>query len=108
MMSLLIYLVTKSVTKLFIRGRKLIAFITKPCFAVSKTIMLNSTHYFVIKIPKCESLNKLQLIISQILTLKTLCIFKKGAVKKDSFLKTDTTLVSDNHLGFRCNLSETI
>ena len=68
-------------TKLFIKGRKWIAFITKSCFTVSKTIMLNSTLYFVIKIPKYESFNKLQLIISQILPLKVLCIFKKKCCK---------------------------
>ena len=42
------------VIKLFIRGRKLkisLVFITKSSFAVPKNIRLNSTHYFVLKIP---------------------------------------------------------
>ena len=42
------------VTELFIRGRKLnisIVFITQFYFAVSKNIRLNSTHYFITKIP---------------------------------------------------------
>ena len=42
------------VTKLFIRERKLnifLAFIIQSYFAVAKTIRLNSTHYFVMKIP---------------------------------------------------------
>ena len=42
------------VTELFIRGRKQnisLAFITRFCFAVPKTIRLNSTHYFIMKIP---------------------------------------------------------
>ena len=42
------------VTELFIRGRKLnisLVFIAQPYFDVLKNIRLNSTHYFVIKIP---------------------------------------------------------
>ena len=41
-------------TELFIRGGKLnisLVFITKSYFTVPKNIRLNSTHYFVIKIP---------------------------------------------------------
>ena len=42
------------VTELFIRNRKLnisLVFITQYYFAVPKNIRLNSTHYFVMKIP---------------------------------------------------------
>ena len=42
------------VTELFIRGRKLdiyFIFITQSYFAVPKNIRLNSTHYFIMKIP---------------------------------------------------------
>ena len=42
------------VTELFIRGRKLnisLVFITQSYFTVTKNIRLNSTHYFVMKIP---------------------------------------------------------
>ena len=42
------------VTELSIRGRKLtisLVFITQSCFAVLKNIRLNSTHYFIMKIP---------------------------------------------------------
>ena len=42
------------VTELFIRGRKLnisLVLITQSYFAVPKNIRLNSTHYFVMKIP---------------------------------------------------------
>ena len=41
------------VTKLFIRGKKLnifLVFITQSYFAVPKNVILNSTHYFVMKI----------------------------------------------------------
>ena len=43
-----------TVTELFIRGRKLniaLAFIAQSCFAVSKNVSLNSTHYFIMRIP---------------------------------------------------------
>ena len=47
------------VTELFIRGRKLnisLVFLTQSYFAVPKNIRLNSTHYFVIKIPNKREL----------------------------------------------------
>ena len=50
------------VTELFIRGRKLnisLVFITQSYFAVPKNIRLNSTNYFVKKIPNKRELNKL-------------------------------------------------
>ena len=43
------------VTELFIRGRKLnvsFIFITQSYFAVPKNIRLNSTHYYIMKVPK--------------------------------------------------------
>ena len=43
------------VTELFIRGRKLkisLVLITHSYFTVPKNIRLNSTHYFIMKIPK--------------------------------------------------------
>ena len=42
------------VTELFIRGRKLnisLVFITQSYFSVPRNIRLNSTHYFIMKIP---------------------------------------------------------
>ena len=63
------------VTELFIRGRELniyLVFITQSYFAVPKNIIINSIRYFIMKIPNKQELNKLHLIIHQILTLKTL------------------------------------
>ena len=60
------------VTELFVRGRKLnvsLVVITKSYFAVPKRIRLNSTYYFVMKIPNKKELQ--QIIIHQMLTLKT-------------------------------------
>ena len=42
------------VTELFLRGRKLnisLVFISQSYFKVPKTVRLNATHYFIIKIP---------------------------------------------------------
>ena len=48
------------VTELFIRGRKLnisIVFITQSYFKVAKDVRLNSTHFFIMKNPKRNSVN---------------------------------------------------
>ena len=50
------------VTELFIRGRKLnfsIVFITQSYFKVPKGVRLNSTLFFIMKIPNKRELNKL-------------------------------------------------
>ena len=63
------------VTELFISGRKLntsLVCITRTYFTVPKNIRLKSTHYFIMKIPNKQELNKLYLIIHQIVTLKIL------------------------------------
>ena len=50
------------VTELFIRGRRLnifFVFITQSYFAMLKTIRLNSTHYFIMKIPNKRELQQI-------------------------------------------------
>ena len=50
------------VTESFIRGRKLnisLVFITESYFAVPKNIRLNSTHYFIMKIPNRRDLQQI-------------------------------------------------
>ena len=52
------------VRELFIRGRKLnisIAFITQSYFKVPKDVRLNSTHFFIIKIPNKRELQQIAL-----------------------------------------------
>ena len=71
-------------------------FITQSYFVVPKDIRLNSTHYFIMKIP-----NKSEL--QQIMNLH-----KKGTAKPYTFLVIDSTLASDNLLHFRKNLLERI
>ena len=51
------------VTELFIRGRKLnisTAFISQSYFKVPKEVRLNTTHVFIMKIPKKKNFDKLQ------------------------------------------------
>ena len=50
------------VTELFLRGRKLnvsLAFISQSYSKVSKTIRLNATHHFIMKIPKKTELQQI-------------------------------------------------
>ena len=50
------------VTELFIRGRNLhifLVFITQSYFVVPKNIRLNSTHYFIMKIPNKRELQQI-------------------------------------------------
>ena len=52
------------VTELFIRGRKLnisLVFITQSYFKVSKDVRLNTTHFFIMKIPNKRELQKIAL-----------------------------------------------
>ena len=52
------------VTKLFIGGRKLnisIVFITQSYFKVAKDVRLNSTHFFIMKIPNKRELQQIAL-----------------------------------------------
>ena len=63
------------VIHLFIRGRKRnisIVFITQSYFKVPKDVRLNSTHFFILKIPNKRELQQIALIINLILTLKIL------------------------------------
>ena len=51
------------VTKLFIGGRKLdisLVFITQSYFKVPKDVRVNTTHFFISKIPNKENFEKLQ------------------------------------------------
>ena len=52
------------VTELFIRGKKLnisIAFITESYFQLPKDVRLNSTHFFMMKIPNKRELQQIAL-----------------------------------------------
>ena len=96
------------VTELFIRGRKLnisLAFITQSYFKVPKDVRLNSTHFFIIKIPNKRELQQTALNHSEDIDSKDFIrIYKKCITKPYSFLVADRTLPSDNPLRFGKNL----
>ena len=102
----------QTVSELFIRGRKLnisIVFITQSYFAVPKDIRLNSTHYFVIKIPSKRELQQVALNHSSNIDFQDLInLYKKCTTKTNSFWVIVTTLSTDNSSRFRKNLLETI
>ena len=96
------------VTELFIRGRKLnisIVFITQSYFKVPKDVRLNSTHFFIMKIPNKRELQQIALNHSSDIDFKDFMnIYKKCITEPYSFLVNDTTLPSDDLLRFRKNL----
>ena len=84
------------VTELFIRGRKLnisLVFITQSYFKVPKDVRLNSTHFFVMKIPNKRELQQIALNNSSGIVFKDLVrIYKKCSTEPYSFLIVDTTI----------------
>ena len=96
------------VTELFIRGRKLnisIVLITQLYFKVPKDVRLNTTHFFIMKIPNKRELQQIALNHSSDIDFKDFIkIYKNFTAEPYSFLVNDTTLPSDNPLRFRKNL----
>ena len=97
------------VTELFIRDRKLniyIVFITQSYFKVPKDNRLNSTHFFIMKIPNKRELQRIALNhLSDINSKDFIKIYKKYIDERYSFfLVHDATLSSDNPLKFTKNL----
>ena len=96
------------VTELFIRGRKLnisYVFIKQSYFKVPKDVRLNSTPFFVMKIPNKRELQKIALDHSSDINCKDFIkIFKKSTSEPHSFLVNDAMLASDNPLRFRENV----
>ena len=83
------------VTELFIRGIKLnisIVFITQSYFKVSKDVKLNSTHFFITRIPNKRELQQITLNHSSDIDFKDFIkIYKKCTAEPYSFLVNDTT-----------------
>ena len=96
------------VTELFIRGRKLnisLVFITQSYFKVPKDVRLNTTHFFIAKIPNKKELQQIPINHSSDIDFKDFIkIYEKCTDEPYSFLVNDTTLASDNPLRFRKNL----
>ena len=95
------------ITDLFIRGRKLniFVFITQSNFKVPRDVRLNSTHFFIMKIPNKRELQQIVLNHSSDTNSKDFIkIYKNCTAEPYSFLVSDATLASDNPLRFRNNL----
>ena len=93
------------VTELSIRGKKLnisIVFITQSYFKVLKDVRLNSTHFFIMKIPNKRELQQIALNHSSDIDFKDFIkIYTKYTKEPYS---NDTTLPSDDPSRFRKNL----
>ena len=93
------------VTELFIRDRKLnisIVFITESYFKVPEDVRLNSTHFFIMKIPNKRELQQIALNHSSHIDFKDFMkIYKKYTKEPYSFLVNDATLPSHDPLKFR-------
>ena len=83
------------VTELFLRGRKLnisLVFILQSYFKVSKTLRLNATHYFIMKIPNKRELEQTASNHSSHIDFKDIMKLYKDYTKEPySFLVNDTT-----------------
>ena len=90
------------VIELFIRGRKLsisLVIITQSYFKVPKDVQLNSTHFFIMKIPDNRELQQIALNHSSDINFKDFIkIYKKYTAEPYSFLVHDATFASDTIL----------
>ena len=88
-----------------IRGRKLNispVFITQSYFKVPKDVRMNTTHFFISKIPNKRELQQIAINhSSDVRTKDFINIYKECTAKLYSFLVNDTTLASDNPLKFK-------
>ena len=93
------------VTELFISGRKLnfsLVFITRSYFKVPKDVRLNTTHFFVAKIPNRRELKEIAWNhSSDIGTEDFINIYRECTAEPHAVLVNDITLTSDNLLTFR-------
>ena len=96
------------VSELFIRGRKLniyLVFITQSYFKVPKDVRLNTTHFFIAKIPKKRELQQIAINHSSNINTKDFAnIYRKYTAEPYSLLVDDTMLPSNNPLRFRKNI----
>ena len=87
-------------TELFIRGIKLnisLVFITQSYFQVPKDVRLNTSHFFITKIPNKRELQQIALNRLSDISSKDLITFhKKYTSESYSFLVNDNMLASDN------------
>ena len=87
-----------TVIELFVSGKKLdisLVFITQSYFKVPKEVRLNSTHFFIMKIPNKRKLQQISINHSLDIDFKDFMnTYKKCTAEPYSFLVSDTTLAS--------------
>ena len=95
-------------TEIYIRSRKInisSIFISQSYFKVPKDVRLNTTHFFIMKIPIKREPQGIALNHSSDIDFKDFMkMYKKCLTEPYSFLVNDTTLASDDPLRFRKNL----
>ena len=93
---------------MYIRGRKLnisLVFITQSYFKVPKDVRLNTSHFFMSKIPNKRELQQIAINHSSDISTKDFeNIYKKCTSEPYSFLVNDTILPSNDPPRFRNNL----
>ena len=95
------------VTELILRGRTLniLLLLYYTFFKMPKTIRLNATHYFIMKVPNKREIQQIAPIhLSEIDFKDFMKLYKDYTKEPYSLLVNDTTLPSDNPLGFRKNV----
>ena len=96
------------VTELFIRARKLnisLALITQSYFKVPNDVRLNTTYFFLMKIPNKREFQKIAISHLPDIDFKDFVnMYKKCTDEPYSFLVNDATLASNDPLLFRKNL----
>ena len=96
------------VAELFIRGRKLnisLIFITQSYFKAPKDVRLNTSHFFITKIPNKRELQQITTNHSSDINTNDFAnIYRKCTSEQYSFLVDDTRLAPNNPLRFRKNL----
>ena len=83
------------VIEIFIRGRKLnicIVFITQSCFKVPKEVRIDTSHFFIMKIPNKRQFQQIAINHSSYVDFEDFMkIDKKFTTKKYYFLVNNTT-----------------
>ena len=97
-----------TVTELFLTGIKLnilLVFISQSYSKVPRTIKLNATHYFIMKIPNKAEVQQIASNHSTDIEFKDFRSLYKDYTKKPlSLFANETSLPSDNPLRFKMNL----
>ena len=83
-----------------------LVFVRQSYFKVPKDVRLNTSHFFIAKIPSKRELQQIAINHSSDISTKDFAnIYRKCTSEPYSFLVNDTTLASNNPLRFRKNLS---